>query len=222
MSGRHRRPPRGPYRPSISAMWTMTLVLTALATLSASVVTLSRPVVVSGRAATGSIAGSVDAQDAGQRHTAAQPAVAVSAVRLHIEKLGVSTGLVALGLDQSGALQPPDSPAVAGWFSDGPVPGDIGPAVVAGHVDSTAGPGVFFLLKTLQLGDRIEVERSDGRTVVFAVTSVRMFGKDQFPTDEVYGPTPVPELRLITCGGPFDRVGGRYLDNVIVHAVAVS
>ena len=157
-----------------------------------------------------------------QAAQAGRRAVALSAVRLHIENLGVSTGLVALGLDQSGALQPPDSPAVAGWFSDGPVPGDIGPAVVAGHVDSTAGPGVFFLLKTLQLGDRIEVERSDGRTVVFAVTSVRMFGKDQFPTDEVYGPTPVPELRLITCGGPFDRVGGRYLDNVIVHAVAVS
>lgn len=222
MTGRHRRPPRGPYRPSIAAMWTTTLVLTALATLSASLVTLSRPVAVGGRAATGSIAGSVGAPDAGQLHTAAQPAVAVSAVRLHIEKLGVSTRLVPLGLDQSGALTPPDSPAVAGWFADGPVPGDVGPAVVAGHVDSAAGPGVFFLLQTLQLGDRIEVERSDGRTVVFAVTSIRRFGKDEFPTKEVYGPTPVPELRLITCGGPFDRVGGRYVDNVIVHAVAVS
>ena len=218
MTGRH----RGPRSAPIAAVWSTTLALTAVTTLSATVVTLSRPVAVSGRAAIGAaVAGSVPAPETSRLATAAEPAAA-KPVSLRIEKLGLTTALVPLGLDPAGALKPPDTPDVAGWFAGGPVPGDTGPAVIAGHVDSFRGPGVFFQLKTLQLGDRVLVERSDGRTVVFAVTSVRMFPKEQFPTEEVYGPTPVSELRLVTCGGPFDRVGGRYLDNVIVHAVAVS
>lgn len=215
MTGRH----RGPRRAPISTVWATTLALLTVATLSATILTLSRPVAVSGRASAGAAAGSISAPDTGRLGTAAEPSAAVP-VRLRIDKLGVTTELARLTLDQAGALKPPDSPDVAGWFADGPVPGDVGPAVLAGHVDSVRGPGVFFQLKSLQLGDRLQVERSDGRTVTFAVTSVRMFPKDQFPIDDVYGPTSVPELRLVTCGGPFDRVGGRHLDNVVVRAVA--
>jgi hypothetical protein len=80
---------------------------------------------------------------------------------------------------------------------------------------------VFFQLRTLQLGDRITVERSDGRTVVFSVTSVRMFAQEQFPVQDVFGPAAVPQLRLVTCGGPADQIGGRPLDNIFVQAVAM-
>ena len=154
--------------------------------------------------------------------TTAVPLPRASPVALRIPAIGVSTGLVELSLDSSGALKAPDGPDVAGWFAAGPAPGDVGPAVLAGHIDSKAGPAVFFLLKKLRADDEIQVDRSDGRTVVFRVSTVRTFPKSAFPTEEVYGPTPLPELRLVTCGGPFDRAGGRYLDNVIVHAVAVQ
>jgi sortase (surface protein transpeptidase) len=142
-------------------------------------------------------------------------------IRLRIDSIGVSTELISLGIDSSGALEVPVDPNVAGWFNGGPTPGEVGPALLAGHVDSKKGPGVFFQLKTLQTGAEILVDRSDGKTVAFRVQSVRAYPKDQFPTAAVYAPTPVPELRLVTCGGPFDRLGGRYLDNVIVSAVLV-
>lgn len=140
---------------------------------------------------------------------------------LRIPAIGVATGVVRLGLDASGALQPPDGPDIAGWFAAGPVPGDLGPALLAGHIDSRSGPAVFFRIGRLHAGDEVQVDRSDGRTVVFRVVEVATFPKDRFPTDQVYGPTPLAELRLVTCGGPFDRAAHRYLDNVIVHAVAV-
>ena len=215
MTGRH----RGPRAVPIATVWTSTLALMAVATLSATLVTLSRPVSVSGRATSGSVAGTIAVPDAGRLATAAERPATLP-VRLRVAKLGLDTALVRLDEDRSGGIQPPPSPDVAGWFGDGPVPGDAGPAVLTGHVDSHAGPGVFFQLKTLQLGDRLEVDRSDGRVVVFAVISVRMFGRDAFPAEEIYGPTAGTELRLVTCGGPFDRVGGRDTDNIVVRAVA--
>ncbi|MEU2351224.1 class F sortase [Modestobacter sp. NPDC049651] len=139
-------------------------------------------------------------------------------VRVTIPAIGVDSDLVDLGVDAGGALVPPTDFARAGWFAAGPVPGDVGPAVLAGHVDSYRGPAVFFRLDELRPGDRVTVERSDGRTVQFAVTRVARYAKDRFATDEVYGPTADPQLRLVTCGGAFDRSRRSYLDNVVVYA----
>ena len=99
------------------------------------------------------------------------------------------------------------------------MPGDRGPAVVAGHVDSVAGPAVFYRLRELRPGDEVVVDLSDGRTVTFRVTGSLQVPKDAFPTEEVYGPTPDAELRLITCGGEFDRSVRSYEDNTVVFAV---
>ncbi len=139
-------------------------------------------------------------------------------VLLTIPAIGVRTKLVDLGLNSNGTLQVPASTAVAGWYTGSPRPGAIGAAVIAGHVDSRAGLGVFFWLRTLRPGDRVYIGRSDGTTVVFTVTSVQMYAKDQFPTASVYGSVPDAELRLITCGGTFDRSLGSYLSNVVVFA----
>ncbi len=139
-------------------------------------------------------------------------------VALTIPVIGVRTPLVSLGLDAAGALQVPPTPSVAGWYDGGPRPGAIGPAVIVGHIDSYQGPGVFFRLSQLRPGDRVYVRRADGTLAVFRVTSVRMYPKDRFPTQAVYGPTPDAELRLITCGGAFDPVTRSYLSNVIVDA----
>lgn len=147
--------------------------------------------------------------------TAQPPALPVW---LSVPAIGVRTSLVDLGLDKNGTLQVPASTAVAGWFTGGPRPGAVGAAVIAGHVDSRTGPGIFFWLRTLRPGDRVYVGRADGTMAVFTVTGVRMYAKDQFPTAAVYGPVPDAELRLITCGGVFDRSLGRYLSNVVVFA----
>ena len=139
-------------------------------------------------------------------------------VWLSVPAIGVRTSLIKLGVGQNGTLQVPASTAVAGWYTGGPRPGAVGAAVIAGHVDSRTGPGIFFWLRTLRPGDRVYVGRADAAMAVFTVTSVRMYAKDQFPTTAVYGPVPDAELRLITCGGVFDRSLGSYLSNVVVFA----
>ncbi|MFB9239562.1 class F sortase [Plantactinospora siamensis] len=139
--------------------------------------------------------------------------------RVRVPRLGIDSPLAVLGLDGTGELIPPDRYDQAGWYGGGPAPGDVGPAVIAGHVDSTDGPAVFARLGELRPGDRIEVQRGTG-TVVFLVRSVARYAKDRFPTAEVYGPTPQAELRLITCGGTFDRRSRHYRDNVVAFATA--
>ena len=137
-----------------------------------------------------------------------------------IPAIGVRSTLADLGIDQAGALVPPTDFDQAGWFSAGTVPGEVGPAVIAGHVDSRTGPAVFFRLEELAVGDAVLVRRSDGRDVEFRVTRVAQYPKDDFATAEVYGPTTGPELRLITCGGNFDTSRRSYRDNVVVYAQA--
>jgi LPXTG-site transpeptidase (sortase) family protein len=139
-------------------------------------------------------------------------------VGLTIPAIGVQTPLVRLGLTAAGTLQVPASTKVAGWYTGSPQPGETGAAVIAGHVDSTAGPAVFFRLRLLQPGELVYVQRADGSLAVFKVTAVQTYAKAQFPTQAVYDPAPTAQLRLITCGGTFDQATGHYLSNVIVFA----
>jgi LPXTG-site transpeptidase (sortase) family protein len=140
--------------------------------------------------------------------------------RVRIASIGVDTSLEDLKLDEHGSLTPPHDFAKAGWYADGTVPGEAGPAVIAGHVDSHNGPAVFFRLNELKVGSTIEVTRAD-RVVTFKVLAVKRYPKAEFPTNEVYAPTPNAQLRLITCGGAFDSSRRSYVDNVVVYAVAV-
>ena len=143
-------------------------------------------------------------------------------VGLVIPAIGVSTRLIQLGVTAAGTLQVPATTAVAGWYTGSPRPGEPGGAVIAGHVDSYLGPGVFFRLQLLKPGEKVYVRRADGTLAVFAVTSVDSYPKTGFPTAAVYGPTPDAQLRLITCGGTFDPATGHYLSNTIVYASLVS
>ncbi len=143
-------------------------------------------------------------------------------VSLEIPAIGVRTSLIHLGLTSDGSLQVPSSTAVAGWYTGSPRPGATGSAVIAGHIDSYRGPGIFYRLSKLKRGDRVYVRRADGTLAVFKVTTVRQYSKDKFPTEAVYGPVPDPELRLITCGGTFDPSTRSYLSNTIVYATEIS
>ncbi|HSS90823.1 MAG TPA: class F sortase [Streptosporangiaceae bacterium] len=142
-------------------------------------------------------------------------------VSLSIPVIGVHTRLIRLGLTAQGTLQVPSSTAVAGWYTGGPRPGQVGSAVIAGHIDSYLGPGVFFRLRLLRPGNRVYVRQAGGRLAVFRVYAEHSYPKDHFPTQRVYGPAPDPELRLITCGGTFNPATGSYLNNVVVYAVQI-
>jgi sortase (surface protein transpeptidase) len=139
--------------------------------------------------------------------------------RLRIPVLEVDVPLVELGLDSAGALSPPTDFDVPGWYAGGTRPGQIGPAVIAGHVDSLTGPAVFVRLHELQAGDLVEVASGD-RWLRFVVRELGWYPKDRFPTELVYGPTPDAQLRLITCGGGYDTSRRSYTDNLVVYAVA--
>lgn len=146
------------------------------------------------------------------------PAAVALPVSLTIPAIGVQTSLIKLGLAADGTLQVPSSATVAGWYTGSPRPGALGAAVIAGHVDSQAGPAVFYQLRKLRPGAPVYVKRADGSVAEFKVTNVQQYPKARFPTTAVYGPVPDSELRLITCGGTFDPATGHYLSNVIVDA----
>lgn len=139
--------------------------------------------------------------------------------RLRVAAVGIDAPLEKLQLGAGGALTPPRAYRKAGWYAGGTVPGDVGPAVIAGHVDSKSGPAVFYRLREITVGDRIEVMRGVS-AVRFTVVRVAWYPKARFPTGEVYGPTPDRQLRLITCGGVFDHRLRSYRDDLVVYAVA--
>lgn len=143
---------------------------------------------------------------------------------LEIPEIGVHTDLMRLGLTEQRELEvPPLRRAdIAGWYRLSPAPGDPGPSVIVGHVDSGEGPAVFHRLGALERDDRVRVRRSDGRVAVFAVDRVATYDKDTFPTRRVYGSTRDPQLRLITCGGDFDADNGGWQANTVVYARLLS
>ena len=142
-------------------------------------------------------------------------------VRVDIPAIGVHARVIPLGenLDGSAAVPPLSAPFLTSWFDQGPAPGQRGAAVLLGHVDSArVGPAVFYKLGDLRPGEFVRVSRADRSVAVFRICSVAQYQKDAFPSTRVYGRTPCPELRLITCGGPFDPGTASYLDNTVVFA----
>jgi sortase (surface protein transpeptidase) len=142
-------------------------------------------------------------------------------VRLTIESIGVDAPVAELGLNPDGTLEDPplDDPNLVGWYALGASPGEAGPAVLTGHLDTRSGPSVFARLNELRPDDLVHVARADGSQPVFVVDRVEQVPKEDFPTDQVYGPSDRPELRLVTCAGDFDPASGHYSDSLVVYAV---
>lgn len=139
-------------------------------------------------------------------------------VRIRIPTIGVDSELMTLGLQTDGSLEVPPEGFPAGWYTGGPTPGELGPAIITGHVNWAGSPGVFHSLGRMVPGEKILVEREDGSTALFRVQSVQQFPKDAFPTEAVYNDIDHAGLRLITCGGSFDRQARSYSDNIVVFA----
>jgi hypothetical protein len=145
-------------------------------------------------------------------------------VRLTIPSIKVEAPLLEVGLAKDGSVDVPplNRHKEAGWFRDGPTPGQFGPSLIVGHADTRSGPSVFHRLGSMEPGQKIEVLRQDRRIAVFEVNSVENFGKAKLPIQRVYGDFSRPSLRLVTCGGTW--LGGKegYSDNVIVFASLVD
>jgi len=142
--------------------------------------------------------------------------------RITIRAIGVSAPVVALGRNADGTMQVPANTVDAGWFRPGPEPGERGPAVIAGHVDSKSGPGIFYDLGHLRRGNLIRIRRADGSVVRFRVQGLERWPKTSFPVRRVFERTRGSTLRLITCSGSFDSSTGHYTDNTIVYAARVA
>lgn len=127
-----------------------------------------------------------------------------------------------LGLQPDGSMEVPPGAHPAGWYTGAPTPGELGPAIIAGHVNWNGDPGVFFELHEMKPGDEVTVRQHDGSTALFRVDDVSQYPKNEFPTEAVYGNIDHAGLRLITCGGVFDRSADSYVDNIVVYARLVG
>ena len=149
-------------------------------------------------------------------------------ISISIPAIGVTSKLMYVGLNKDGSIQVPplnDPPLTneAAWYKYSPTPGQLGPAVIEGHVDSASdGPSVFFRLGALKPGDLVDITLADHQVAVFKISGVRSYPKDQFPTTLIYGGISYAGLRLITCGGSFDYATGHYESNIVAFASLVS
>lgn len=139
-------------------------------------------------------------------------------VRISIPAINLDTALDQVGLKPDGSLEVPADPYMAGWYINSPTPGEIGPAVIDGHVDQVGDIAIFWRLRELKPGDTIEISRQDGSTAKFKAGFLEQFSQDNFPTQKVYGNINYAGLRLITCGGIFNPATGHYSDNIVVFA----
>lgn len=140
-------------------------------------------------------------------------------IRLEIPKIALDTTFVPpLGLNADQTVSVPDSYEEVGWYKNGASPGEIGSAVILGHVDSYEGPAIFYDLRKVKEGDEVMVTREDGTTATFTVYKTETVSQDNFPTEKVYLPAEGAELRLVTCTGTYNRGTLRYSHNFIAYA----
>ena len=207
-------PPRGRARVRLSGLAGVVLVTIGAGAIAVAVLA-QRHAPSPGRSA----AGTVGAAAKGPSLRRSVP------VSVSIPEIGVRTKLLSLGLNSDGSIAVPSlatSADKAAWYKYSVTPGQVGAAVIEGHVDSYGGPAVFYRLGELRPGNRIDVTLANGITAVFRVTGVREYAKDKYPAKMIYGPTNYAALRLITCGGDYDAATRHYLSSVVVFAVLSS
>lgn len=139
-------------------------------------------------------------------------------VAMRIPAIGLVAPVIKTGLETDGSLHVPSSPDQTGWYDLGPKPGDVGPAVITGHLDSALGPGILFHLKSVKIGDEVDVVRNDGSTAVFVVNKLAAYPQDNFNTQAVYGSIATAELRIITCAGTYSKTAKHYSEDLVVFA----
>lgn len=223
--------------PSVTVPYPVLLRLTATAATSVETrkrrtriadraveVAISLSLMVAGGAGLASLAQTAPSSDQhappSAQSVVAQPYTLARSLPTHIEiaDIGVSADIIELGKNSDGSMETPGDYTHAGWYKYSPTPGEIGPAIITGHVDNYLGPAVFFYLKDLRPGQLIDISRQDGSTAHFRVDDTKVFDQTDFPTDEVYGNIDYAGLRLITCGGLYNPLTNHYSHNTVVYA----
>jgi len=139
---------------------------------------------------------------------------------IRVPSVGIDADLVSTGLDQKGSIAMPNSVDIGALYNGSPTPGQLGPAIIAGHVDNYyQGDGAFFPLRNTQVGDLIYVDRADNTTAAFKVVDIKQVPQANFPSQEVFGNINYAGLRVITCGGAFNHQTYEYEDNIVVFAI---
>ena len=146
---------------------------------------------------------------------------AAAPVSIKAPTVDIASSLGRVAMNPNGTIEVPTDPAKAAWYRLGPMPGQLGPAVIVGHLDSVDGPAVFYRLSSLRPGQIINVTRVDRSVAHFRVDAIKTYRRDQFPTQAVYGPIDYAGLRLITCGGAYNKHTKAYTSNVVVFATLV-
>lgn len=206
-------------------LWALLVAIVAIAVLSGcSTPPAAEPAVAAptGSSETDTAVDAVSPAVVGDQPVTPAPAAPSTPVRIEIDAIGVDSNLIGLGLQDDGTMEVPAGGFPGGWYTGSPTPGELGPSIVAGHVDWDGEPGVFFRLTELSPGDDIVVTRADSSVVTFEVTAKEQYRKTEFPTQSVYGDLDHAGLRLITCGGEFDSAATSYDDNVVIYAEMVS
>ena len=166
------------------------------------------------------INGDVKAENVIQKSSYLDKSVPTS---ISIPNIDVEASVVKVGLEKDGSLETPDLFSdLVGWYEYGPTPGEKGPAVLVGHVDTYKGPSVFWNLSKLNKKDVIEIARKDSQVVKYEVTKIETYPQDRFLTEKVYGNIDHAGLRIITCGGAFNYVTGKYSHNTIIFARVIT
>ena len=143
---------------------------------------------------------------------------------MSIPRIGLLSDIISLGQQEDGTLEvpPEEAGSPAGWYVNSPTPGERGPSILLGHVNSLGGsPGVFARLQELVPGDDVGIDRADGTTAVFRVTAIKRYDKDTFPALQVYGNTTHPEIRLITCDG-YNPQNGTFEENLVAYGKLIG
>jgi|SRR5579872_670725 len=143
-------------------------------------------------------------------------------VKIEIPSINLNAVVVKTGLEANGALHVPSNSSLTGWYDLGPKPGQVGPAVITGHLDTAAGPGVFWNLHNVKIDDEINIVRDDGTIAVFKVQKMQIYPQNNFDTQAVYGSIPNAGLRIITCAGTYLKSAGHYSDDLVVYASLVA
>lgn len=140
-------------------------------------------------------------------------------IHISVPSVGIDTKIISVGLDSSGSIEmPPLFDWSAGWYKYSPTPGQLGPSIIVGHVDTYKGVSVFWRLRDIKEGDLVYISRADGKTAKFKVQALKVFDQQDFPTQEIYGNLDYSGLRLITCGGAFNKQTESYTQNTVVYA----
>ncbi|MFD3545877.1 class F sortase [Streptomyces sp. NPDC058655] len=142
--------------------------------------------------------------------------------RVDVPSIGIQAPVISRSLDKDGAIEPPPygSPGTVGWWGAGTQPGAAGTALMVGHVDTKSKPAVFFGLSSAQRGEKVRVVRADGSVAEFTIEDVRVYERAGFDPHKAYGQRVAgrAELRLVTCGGSYDKAAKEYTANVVVSA----